>query len=85
MTNLLKQRQFHNPEVLQVKSVKLETSRASKDGKANAKSEDNLRKGRKSNILKSQLDYEDEANEGAAEVTSCLSSVPSITERLLLS
>ncbi|XP_063920834.1 uncharacterized protein LOC135135648 isoform X2 [Zophobas morio] len=68
-----KKNKFGNtPEVLQVKSVKLETHKANnKDGKSNAKSEDNLRKGRKFNILKSHLNYDNDpiSNEGGmAEV-----------------
>ncbi|EFA00646.2 hypothetical protein TcasGA2_TC003522 [Tribolium castaneum] len=61
-----KNRFFNIPEVLQVKSVKLDTNKSSnKDGKPNAKSEDNLRKSRRfNNTLKNQ-------HEGLSE-ESCL-------------
>ncbi|XP_044269093.1 uncharacterized protein LOC123014195 isoform X2 [Tribolium madens] len=61
---------FNIPEVLQVKSVKLDTNKGStKDGKPNAKSEDNLRKSRRLNILKNQHEG---LSEGTARLESCL-------------
>ncbi|RZC35836.1 uncharacterized protein BDFB_002421 [Asbolus verrucosus] len=62
---------LNTPEVLQVQSVKLETNRASKKGKNNTKSEDNLRKCRKSNILKGESN-EDESNEGVDELETSI-------------
>lgn len=61
----LKQHAFYTAEVLHVKSVKLDTNKANKDGKVAAKSEDNIRKSRR-NILKNQHEG---ANEGTTEVS----------------